>query len=799
MEEIKPSVDLEKNDTQVNLEPDVELQLVEGIDANDTEFQDAVFAKEFRKGLILEEDDRNIPTLTIRSVLIGTVFAILLGFVNIVASFRNNSFVVPVSLVNILAYPIGIFLASVLPNVKLFGVSLNPGSFSVKEHVIINIVAGAAGGKPYGLNNVIAQRLIFNDHGVNFWNSLAWVLMTQMVGYGIAGLCRPFLVKPTAMLWPGALSSVSFFNAFHDTGKLETDKYRHSLSRYSAFWLAFLLMFVYSFLPSYFAQALGAVSILCFMTTSKNARWLGSASYGPGVLSLTFDWSLISQQGWYYFPFYTTVNAVFGAIIWGWILGPIIQFNKTFNPVQLKPSFNYGGGSFSSFASYQNGTINIGGKEVPDGFVYSGVSPNGDKFNTTVHFDPWPTYNNPSLYDGSNGNTISLIRVTWDKTGHNVVLTPDFAITYFFGFVSLGAVISQVLLWYSKDVYRQFREALAQKDSELDAQDPHYKIMKSYGDIKELHYLIFFLASTVITILVCEFTPFAMPWWATILCILCGFIFSIPIGIIQAITGYQAGLNILTQIVGGFTLTGDSIGVMAFKTLGYDIVIQSLALVGDLKLGHYMHIAPKAMVAAQFIGTLIGALTNNGGAFWALGAIFLNSTTGDALPMKDLPAGWKYSNYLTFASAGGIWGAIGPVRFWGGVYSALNWGYFIGFALPFIPWLLNKAFPSKYWHMINIVVISNAKLPVGNAQAGVVTPFIIAWFCQYYLYRYKREFWEKYVWIICIAFDSAAALVAVLPPIMRTIYVEDSVGPFNPNVEPDYYCRNVDYNGNPIA
>ena len=67
-----------------------------------------------------------------------------------------------------------------------------------------------------------------------------------------------------------------------------------------------------------------------------------------------------------------------------------------------------------------------------------------------------------------------------------------------------------------------------------------------------------------------------------------GIVFTIPIGIIQAVTGYQAGLNILTQIVGGFLLTGSATGVMAFKTLGYDIVIQSLALVADLKLGWYM-------------------------------------------------------------------------------------------------------------------------------------------------------------------------------------------------------------------
>ncbi|KAJ3318368.1 hypothetical protein HDV06_000548 [Boothiomyces sp. JEL0866] len=72
-----------------------------------------------------------------------------------------------------------------------------------------------------------------------------------------------------------------------------------------------------------------------------------------------------------------------------------------------------------------------------------------------------------------------------------------------------------------------------------------------------------------------------------------------------------------------------------------------------------------------------------------------------------------------------------------------------------------------------------------------MTPFIVAFIVQFYFYRYKREFWEKYVRIICIAFDSAVALVAIISPMMRTLNVVDNVGPLNPAAELDYYCRNI--------
>jgi OPT oligopeptide transporter protein len=40
-----------------------------------------------------------------------------------------------------------------------------------------------------------------------------------------------------------------------------------------------------------------------------------------------------------------------------------------------------------------------------------------------------------------------------------------------------------------------------------------------------------------------------------------------------------------------------------------------MALTADLKLGHYMHVPPVALVTCQLIGTCIGVLFNTGGAF----------------------------------------------------------------------------------------------------------------------------------------------------------------------------------------
>jgi hypothetical protein len=70
-----------------------------------------------------------------------------------------------------MSYPMGMLMARVIPkHMKFF----NPGPFSIKEHVITYIIASSAGGKPYGVDNVIVQysAQFINDRSVNYFNAI---------------------------------------------------------------------------------------------------------------------------------------------------------------------------------------------------------------------------------------------------------------------------------------------------------------------------------------------------------------------------------------------------------------------------------------------------------------------------------------------------------------------------------------------------------------------------------------------------------------------------------------------------
>jgi hypothetical protein len=58
-------------------------------------------------------------------------------------------------------------------------------------------------------------------------------------------------------------------------------------------------------------------------------------------------------------------------------------------------------------------------------------------------------------------------------------------------------------------------------------------------------------------------------WWAVLLALGISFAFSLPIGIIQAITNTQIGLNVLTEFIFGYIQPGRPLALMIFKTYGY--------------------------------------------------------------------------------------------------------------------------------------------------------------------------------------------------------------------------------------
>ncbi|KAI9204885.1 OPT oligopeptide transporter protein-domain-containing protein [Polychytrium aggregatum] len=746
------------------------------IDSDDVEQLDAHSAYAQISAVVPTTDDPSVPCFTVRAMFLAILFCVITSAVNVILSFRTNAFTVPAYVAVIISYPIGIFFAKVLPDVrfKLFGVenSLNPGPFSIKEHVLIYIMSNA--GTPYGIDNVVGQvsPLYLNDTSIQIWQSMLWILATQCLGLGLAGMAREFLIKPAAMYWPGNMGILAMFASFHDeTQKSADSTSKYKTSRFKFFWIAFTCVLVWYFVPGFIAPALQAISLLCFFNSDPNSLVdiFGSATNGVGILALTLDWSqfngFVSPMT---APFWANCVVIIGFIIWSWIIVPIAYVNNVWDG-------KYVGCKHPG----PNGCGFLNGNGLFNGSAL------GQRLSGRILLDP---------------TTFDLDPVKY-ATAAPVHLGMSFIFVYATSFISITSSITHVALWYGKDIVRQARVALNQLKEDAEHQDIHNKLMAAYPEVSNWVYLGIFLSSTVLMLLVGAFTPYRIQWWGVLFAVALGVVFVIPLTTITALSGQYIGLNVLTEFIMGLLVPGDMIPVMSFKSLGYNTMIQAQTLLNDLKIGHYMKVPPRAMVAGQVIGAILSAL------------VCVPVATSFTLSPLVGKGNWQAAGYGVFYSAGTIWGAIAPARFFGNgaLYHDILWAFPVGLVAPILPWLGNKIYKHPYWHLVNVPILVSWIGPQSGNQVLVVVPFIVAFVSQYYLFRYKNEWWKKYNFVLSVALDSGVGIGATLLGVLQLLFLQtdedgNPIGGFlmpnwllNPAANLDFYCFGTDYMGNPLS
>ncbi|KAJ7281110.1 OPT oligopeptide transporter protein-domain-containing protein [Mycena rebaudengoi] len=94
----------------------------------------------------------------------------------------------------LLTFPIGRAWGRFLP----FGIAINPGPFSVKEHVLITIMACAGASSAYAIDIIAVQR-VYYEQNYNFGYQWMVVMSIQLIGFSIGGIARRFLMHPPSM------------------------------------------------------------------------------------------------------------------------------------------------------------------------------------------------------------------------------------------------------------------------------------------------------------------------------------------------------------------------------------------------------------------------------------------------------------------------------------------------------------------------------------------------------------------------------------------------------------------------
>ncbi|KAG0013579.1 hypothetical protein BGZ81_000951 [Podila clonocystis] len=650
-------------------------------------------------------DDPSIPCNTFRMWLLGLLFTAIISFVNQFFYLRQTTISIGYSVVALVSLPIGHFMARVLPTTQysFFGrsFSLNPGPFSIKEHVLIGIMTSCNTTTAYAVDIVILQKLFFNDEKP-FIAGLLLVLTTQITGFALAGSLRKFLVRPAHMIWPSTLVYASLFRSLHHIAE---EPQANRMSRMKFFLLVTLGSFVWYWLPGYIFPTIGFLSWICWINPNSSVLSQITSTSGLGVGAIALDWSSFAIVTPLVTPWFAQVNIIIGFVLVVYVMVPWAYYTDLWH------SKNY---PILSARLFQE---------------------------------------NGSLYDNDKILTNNILDQQKYLDYGPMRMDSFFALTYGVGFAGLTATIVHVLLYNGREMVQRWKE------SRQETEDIHSRLMRVYPEVPQWWYGILFVITLALSFVTCIVWGY-MPWWAVILAMAIAMFFVLPVGIVQAVTNQQPGLNIITEYVIGYILPGHAIANVTFKTYGYIVNVQALTFVSDLKLGQYMKIPPRIMYMTQLLSTIIACIVNLATATWLI------NTRPNICTEEGYPFTCRNTN--TFYSAAVIWGAIGPARAFGNkdgaLYAPVQWGFLVGAVLPLIFWLLARKFPNVGW-------LKLVHWPVLLAATSYMPPYLpymysnglfVGFIFMFLIRRYNYGWWTRYNYLTSAALDSGVAIASLV-------------------------------------
>jgi len=210
---------------------------------------------------------------------------------------------------------------------------------------------------------------------------------------------------------------------------------------------------------------------------------------------------------------------------------------------------------------------------------------------TNVWYGKYMPISTPASYDntGANYNVSRILNPDFEfdlakyKAYSPLFLGTTFALAYGQSFASITSVLVHVYLYHGSEIWGQFKESLDQDE------DVHMKLNRVYHQAPDWWYVVLGVVTFAISIAACEAwetrmvttlqTLLIQPWWALVLAIVLALVFFVPVGVIQAISNFQIGLNVLTEFIAAYVLPGKPIANMTFKVYGYMVNISDLMTV----------------------------------------------------------------------------------------------------------------------------------------------------------------------------------------------------------------------------
>lgn len=651
-------------------------------------------------------DDTTIPQNTLRMWTIGIIMSTLGSALTVLFSLHSPIFTLSPYVASIAAWPLGRLWDRYVPRKKrILGVKLNPGSFNVKEHALITIMANVAFGTgAANIVSVIVAMEYFYGLNFGFWFQFCCILATQAIGFSIAGFVRRILVYPASMIWPVNLVTSTFLTNIHVNVNHICDGWR--ITRLKFFFIILLGSIVWSFFPQYIAPALSFFNIGPWIAPDNVVinQMFGSMS-GLGMIPFTFDWNQISgfMGSPLIPPWFAVGNVLASIVVVYWLVATIIQYSNVF------------------YGHY----LPMGGSDIWDRFqqIYdvSKVLGENHSFDNEKYVEYSPLYF-PTTY----------------------------VLSYCMSFAAIVSTIVHTVLYDGKDIIYYWTH------SRRDPDDVHMRLIKRYKDVPEWWFCACFLIFFGLAVTSIKVWPTELPVWALIVALALSVLLIVPIAMVFALTNIRPGLSVLTELLIGYIVPGKPIAMMMFKTYGYISNVQAITFLQDMKLAHYLKIAPRVLFTAQLVATIWGSLVQLAVIRWAQGAI-------DGLCTENQSGRFTCPQGRVFYNSSVVWGVVGAARQFTVLYKPTFWFFVIGAVLPAGTWLYVRKHPKSVIRLVHWPVFFNG--------SGYLPPATVYQYMNYCIvgtifgFMVKKKWfnwWAKYNYSLSAGLDLGLCLGSLL-------------------------------------
>ncbi|KAE8333829.1 OPT oligopeptide transporter protein-domain-containing protein [Aspergillus sergii] len=650
------------------------------------------------RAVVRPVDDVHLPVNTVRMWTIGVIFTIVGSGLNQFFSLRQPSVTISALVAQLVAFPVGCAWAKWLP----LG-WLNPDRhFNIKEHALITIMANVSFGSAAATQIIEAMVKFYNMPSQGGFEILLCIT-TQLFGFGLAGMASRWLVGPATMIWPQVLSNAALLSTLHSRANVVADGW--SITRLRFFLFVFAGGAIWYFAPGYLFTGLSTFNFICWIVpTNVVVNQLFGQTTGLGMSILTFDWAQVvyANQSPLLVPFWAGLNVIGSFALFFWLICPILYYTNTwysaYLPMLNSNTFDNTGKSYNtSRVMNHDGTVNVE--------AYREYSP--------------------------------------------MFLPAGYAVTYGVAFANLTGIFVHIALYHGTDLWEQWKGR--------DKKDVHSRLMASYKDVPWWWFAAVTILMFALSIVTNEVWHTGLPAWAVLLAFVLPMIYFIPVGIIKAVTNITSNqLNLITEFIGGYAFLGRPVANMAFKFYGYVAVSQGLEFVADMKLAHYLHIAPRTLFLAQGLATLIGAVVQCGVTVFMITRI-------DGVCTPDANGGFTCPHGRVTYSSSLIWGALGPGRNFspGQIYGNLLWFFLAGPLVVIVTYLIGRR-----WKQANYI-----SWPVAFGAMSLVPPAtgisFSSWWIVNFIFnglikRRRPAWWSKYNYVLSAALDCAVAVATVI-------------------------------------